>query len=69
MLTSQPHQFLLQPKIFYVTYCGAGLAEAGLLPSNFSLSSAELGEGGYDSDLEEMKFFPDRYAALCYDSN
>jgi hypothetical protein len=32
--------------------------------SNFSLSSGELDEGGYDSDLDEMNFFPDRYVTL-----
>ena len=47
-----------------MTYCGAGLAEAGLIPSNLSLSSGELGEREYDSDLEEMNFFPDRYVTL-----
>ncbi|KAG0566794.1 hypothetical protein KC19_7G088400 [Ceratodon purpureus] len=36
-----------------------GLAEAGLIPSNFSLPREELGDRGYDSDLEEMNFFPD----------
>lgn len=59
MLASQPLRAMNQ----IILYCGAGLAEAGLIPSRFSSTSGELDEWGYDSDPEETNFSPDRFAA------